>query len=455
MEREMLNIDRIDSPRMRRLLFIAALFALAFVAASWFRAGAAIRPSAQEMDKLNRFVQASNASDEAAKVLREARDNIKDGEWAKAEQRLRSIVTEYPTHKGTDAALYYLAFSLKKQSRFQEADRTLEQLIKDHPASSWVNDARAMRIEIAPRLKNNETINQGINEEDEELRLAALQSLFESNPDRAIKVALELLKPGARSSATLKEGAITLLADSESQEAAAAVLEVARSETDPRLRRKAVEMLGEVIAPGVVELLKELATKSSDRELARAAISALTEHEGPQSRTILIEIARNGSDNELRTIAISELGDIGDESTVDELAKLFEAEKNEEAREHIISALSEIESPRALAKITEIARSGATAEIRKSAISHIGDREDAQAADVLIQLYDAERDQEMKEEIISALGDMDNKRALKKLMDIVKSDAAARLKKRALAELGDSEDPEAAKFLEDLLRKNN
>ena len=274
----MLNSDKTDNPRMRRLLSTARVFALAFVAVfavSWLPAGAAIRPSAQEMEKLNRFVQASNASDEATKVFREARDNIKDGEWTKAEQRLRSIVVEYPTHKGTDAVLYYLAFSLKKQSRFQEADKTLEQLIRDHAASSWVNDARAMRIEIAPRLKNNETINQGINEEDEELKLVALQSLFQSNPERAIKIAVELLKPGSRSSATLKEGAITLLADSESQEAAAAVLEIARSETDPRLRRKAVEMLGEVKAPGVVELLRELVTKSTDRELARSALRSL------------------------------------------------------------------------------------------------------------------------------------------------------------------------------------
>jgi HEAT repeat protein len=454
----MLNNDNTDNPRMRRLLSAARVFALAFVAVfavSWLSAGAAIRPSAQEMEKLNRFVQASNASDEAAKIFREARDNIKDGEWAKAEQRLRSIVVQYPTDKGTDAALYYLAFSLKKQSRFQDADKTLEQLIKDYPVSSWVNDARAMRIEIAPRLKNNETINQGINEEDEELKLVALQSLFESNPERAIKIAVELLKPGSRSSATLKEGAITLLADSESQEADAAVLEIARSETDPRLRRKAVEMLGEVKAPGVAELLKELVTKSTDTELARSAMHALAEQRGPQSRITLIEIARSANDTELRTIAISELGDIGDDSIVDELVKLFEAEKNEEVREHIISALAEIESPRALAKIVEIARSGAAIEIRRTAISHIADREDGQAVESLIQLYDAERDQEIKEEIISALGDMENKRALKKLMEIVKSDATARLKRRAIEELSDSEDPEAVRFLEELLRKSN
>lgn len=458
MERLMLNSDKNENPCMRDLLSAARVFALAciaIVATAWLHTSAATRSSEQEIERLNRLVQASNSSDEAAKGFREARDFIKDQEWAKAEQKFRSLVREHPQHKDADAALYYLAYALHKQNRLQESDRILDQLIREHPKSSWVNDARAMRIEMAPRLKNNDAITQGIKEEDEELKLAALQSLFESSPDRALRVALDILKPGSRSSTTLKEGAIELLSDSESAEADAAVLEVARSETDPRLRRKAVEMLGQMERAGVIELLKELAIKSSDRELAHAAMRALAEHRGPQSRAVLIEIARNGSDADLRTIAISELSDGGDDSVVDELVKLFDAEKNEGVRSHIVSALSEIGTPRALAKIVEIAKSSTDVEIRRAAISALGDREDGQAVDILIQLYDTERDQEMKEEIISALGEMENKRALRKLMDIIKSDAPSQLKKRALAKLGESEDPEATKFLEDLLRKNN
>ncbi len=454
----MLNSDKNENTCMRNLLSAARVLALAFVAiiaCAWLHTSAATRSSEQEIERLNRLVQTSNSSDEATKIFREARDNIKDKEWAKAEQKFRSLVAEHPEHKDADAALYYLAYALHKQNRLQESDRILEQLIREHPGSSWVNDARAMRIEMAPRLKNNDTINQGINEEDEELKLAALQSLFESSPERAVRVAIDILKPGSRSSAALKEGAITLLADSESAEADAAVLEVARNESDPRLRRKAVEKLGEVGGPGVMELLKELATKSSDRELAHSAMRALAEHRGPQSRTVLIEIARSAGDSELRIIAISELGDLEDETAVEELVKLFDAEKNAEVREHIISALADAESPRALAKIAEIAKSSTDVEIRKRAISALGDREDGQAVETLIQLYDAEREQEIKEMIISALGDMENKRALRKLMEIIKSDAPSKLKRRALEALGGSEDPEATKFLEDLLRKNN
>jgi HEAT repeat protein len=430
---------------------LIALALAAVIAVSWFSA----RVEAQEFEKLNRFVQSSNSGDEASKAFREARDYIKDGEWAKAEQTFRPLVTKHPQHKDADAALYYLAFALKKQNRLPEADKTLEQLIAEHRSSSWINDARAMRIEMAPKLNNNDAIIQGIKEEDEEMKLVALQSLFESSPERAIKVATDILKPGSRSSITLKEGAIMLLADSERREAGVAVLEIARSETDSRLRRKAVEMLGEVKGPGVMELLKELVMKSSDRELVRAAISAISEHEGEPSRIILLELARSGADAELRSMAISELGDHNDKSTVDELIKLFEAEKNEAVRKHIISALADIDDALARAKIMELARSAADIEIRKTAISHIAEQEDEQAANALAQLYDAERNEEMKEEIIQALGEMENKRALRKLIEIIKSDAPLRLKQRAIEALGESDDAEAVKFIEELLKKGD
>src|ERR1041385_9418238 len=119
----------------------------AVIAVWWFD----VKAEAQGFEKLNAIAQASNSADEASKAFREARDYIKDGEWQKAEQTFRSLITKHPQHKDADAALYYLAFALKKQNRLPEADKTLEKLITEHPASSWINDARAMRIEMAPR----------------------------------------------------------------------------------------------------------------------------------------------------------------------------------------------------------------------------------------------------------------------------------------------------------------
>src|SRR5262245_39156748 len=133
----------------------------------------------QSLDKLNRFVQAQPPP-AAATAFREARELIKDGEWQKAEARFNRFIAEFPQDREVAAALYWLAFSLKQQSKLPAADAVLTRMIEQYPASTWINDARALRVEMAPRLKNSQVIEQGVTEANEEIRLSALQSLFEA-----------------------------------------------------------------------------------------------------------------------------------------------------------------------------------------------------------------------------------------------------------------------------------
>jgi TolA-binding protein len=148
------------------------------------------RAAGQSLEQLNRFVQ-SQAPSAAATAFREARDLIKDGEWGKAEVRFNRFIAEFPKDREVAPALYWLAFSLKQQNKFPAADATLTRLIEQYPASTWVSDARAMRLEMAPRLKNSQVIEQGVSEANEEIRLAALQSLFEARkPGRNVRCRL-------------------------------------------------------------------------------------------------------------------------------------------------------------------------------------------------------------------------------------------------------------------------
>src|SRR5215510_15213072 len=78
----------------------------------------------QDLDRLNQFIQSQVSSDAATKVFSEARNLIKDGEWAKAEQSFKSFINDYPQDKDIAAATYWLAFALKQQKKFQDADNT-------------------------------------------------------------------------------------------------------------------------------------------------------------------------------------------------------------------------------------------------------------------------------------------------------------------------------------------
>jgi HEAT repeat protein len=375
--------------------------------------------SGQDLDRLNQFIQSQGSSDAAIKAFGEARNMIKDGEWARAEQSFSRFIADYPQDKDIAAATYWLALALKQQNKFQDADRTLTQLMEKFPGSSWVTDAKVLQLEIAHKL-GVRYLEQRVREENEEIKLAALQSLFQAKPDRGVAIAAEILKPGSGASRLMKEGAIALLTDCETKEAVALLISTLRNETDYELRKKIVRALGIHDDDSVVDPLKSLVTQSNDKEIARLAMRALSEHQSPRAKAFLVEIAHSNADEEMRVIAIRRLGEY---DQLDELLKLFASNKNKSIRDAIIYELGEMNHPRAL--------------------------------DSLIQLYDVEKDENTKEIMLRALGESEEKKALRKLMDIVRRDPSLQLKKKALAVIGESDDPEAVKFLEELLKKNN
>src|SRR5262249_17428090 len=110
--------------------------------------------SAQSLEKLNRFVQSAKALDAATQIFAQGRDLLQEREYAKAAERFQRFINEYPRHKDVDAALYWLAYSLAKTERFAEADRQIERLIREHPKSNWMDDARALRVQIAGQVRD-------------------------------------------------------------------------------------------------------------------------------------------------------------------------------------------------------------------------------------------------------------------------------------------------------------
>ncbi len=85
-------------------------------------------------------------------VFRQGRDLIEKEDWADAAAKFEGYVTQYPKSKEADAALYWLAYALKQQRKFQAAGETLGRLVREFPRSAWVDDARAMEVEIAPQV---------------------------------------------------------------------------------------------------------------------------------------------------------------------------------------------------------------------------------------------------------------------------------------------------------------
>jgi HEAT repeat protein len=429
---------------------LSALLLLALTAAALFTLpgrGRTAHGFNQDLARLNQFVQSGDSP--ALLVFRQGRDLIEREDWAGAAAKFEGYVTQYPKSKEADAALYWLAYAQKQQRRFQSAEATLDRLLREFPRSAWADDARAMQVEIAPQT-GKRVEPEGL---DDDLKVVALQSLFQSDPARASAYVTEILRPNSRAGRELKQSAVNLLGQYGGTEAVAALLDIARTQTDPEVRGTAIFRLSHSDDERMIDELAKIYDAERDRDVKGQVLHAFARMDSPRAYAKLVEIARGGGDQELRQTAIHWLGQRRGAAAIDDLMSIYRADRNEEIRGAVLHALSQTRDPRARAAILEAARGGEDPETRARAIHALRQFSDDDATlEDLLRLYDAERDEEVKGGILHALSQSKHERALTKLMDVARTDASREMRKRAIHWLGQTRDPRALKFLQDLLR---
>ena len=494
----------------RSPLGLAALIILALSFAGVVRTRQAFSHD-QDVQKLNRFVQTPRSNPVAMRIFREGRDLIESQQWQEAAKKFDGFINEFPKDRDIDAALYWYAYALQKQGKKDEAATPLTRLIKNFPNSSWRREAEAMLVVIG----RGEAIQQALDKNNCEIKMLALQSLFEADEDRAINFVNEVLSSSSETCPGLKAAAVSLLGSHGGARATPILLNLARQAGDLKLRQTAIRRLGEQNGDTIADELVKIFDADKTEEIRAQILRALSEMNTPKAQAKLVEIARGNLEVELRRVAIRYLGEQHDDNSLDELIRLFDSERSPEVRSQIIRALSErdeqkaktklldiarrgetpelrmeairrisdrgkdsyddllqlynsesnpqikqslirayaeLNDPRALAKLLEIARAADSLDLRMYAIRRLGERNDEQTIDSLISLYDGEQDEQVKATLIRSFGESQQKKAVRKLIAIAKDSPSVELRKLAVRRLGESKDPEALKFLEDLLK---
>jgi outer membrane protein assembly factor BamD (BamD/ComL family) len=93
-----------------------------------------------------------SSSVEASRLIREANGQLRDGNPAAAARILDDAVRRFPDASGHDQALYDLARALVLSANggrdYRQASAHLDRLLREYPTSSYVSDARALRIAL-------------------------------------------------------------------------------------------------------------------------------------------------------------------------------------------------------------------------------------------------------------------------------------------------------------------
>ena len=227
-----------------------------------------------------------------------------------------------------DAALYWKAYAQNRAANREDALSTLSELKQLYPTSRWLGDAQALDVEV--RAQAGSPVNPGT-EADEEVKLIAINSLMQSDPNRAFP-ALQRVLQGS-SSVKVKERALFVLTQNSSPEARKLLGSVAANSSNPDLQMRAIRYVGMMGSDDARKELEGLYTRSTDEHVKRAILQSFMRS---GSRTFLLNAAKSEKNPELREEAVRQLALSGGQ---DELWQLYQSSTSIDEKKSILKSM--------------------------------------------------------------------------------------------------------------------
>jgi TolA-binding protein len=335
-----------------------------------------------------------------------------------------------------DGALYWKAYTLNKLGKRDEAIAAIGQLRTSFPSSHWLEDAKALEIEV--KQASGKPVAPEA-ESDEDLKLMALNGLAQTDPARAFPLLDKLLKgPG---SPKLKKRAVYVLAVNNSPQSQQLLEQIARGNSNPDLQVTAIQyMLSNKQFPNRNTVLFEIYSSTSDPAVKREIIGALrSNNDGAH----LMDIYKNEKDSSLKREAVGGLGDISGNA---DLWQLYQAETTSEGKLMMLDVMFNNGNTE---KLTEVARTDKDPKVRSRAIEVLSSYKALNLGDTLSNLYASEQDPQVKRTILSQLS---NRRNAKALVDVYHKETNFEMKKAILSHLGNMHTAEANELYMEILK---
>lgn len=360
---------------------------------------------------------------------------INEGRWSDAEPLLEQVMNL--KGRRADAALYWKAYVGNKEGRSAAAVEDCAHLRQNYPQSNWLKDCSALEIEIRGR-SGSPVAPQA--EQDEELRLLALNSLMQGGNTNALPILQQILE--GQHSERLKERALFVLAQDQSKQAKDLLGQIVRGEKDPNLQIKSIRLLAAAQGDASAELLAGIYGKSSDVAVKKAVLDAYLVMNEPEK---LAQAAQHESDPQLAHHAVNELGAMG---AVSRLSDIYKSTSSKEVKSSIINAYVASGSKGADA-LGAIAASEQDPELRRKAIRNMGVSGGSASFPTLLSIYAKNSDEETKKAVTDALfvaGDAHD------LVALARSEKDMSAKKNIVNKLAVMHDKEATDYMMELLK---
>src|SRR5207248_1463848 len=333
-----------------------------------------------------------------------------------------------------DEALYWQAYAQDKLGQDPQALRTIAQLRREYPRSQWIKDAGALEQEILRKQGKTVTPDQ---ESDCDLKLLAVNSLMNTDPDKAVPIIEKLLNNGSNSGqceGQVFKKALFVLSQSDSPRARELMLQMATGKLHPELQQEAIHSIG---VSGNHDLLVKIYSGSSNVEAKKSALHSLGISGGCSE---LLTLSSGEKDAQLVKEAIHSMGIAGCRTQIRDLYNIVTDPglKPDLLHSTIVSGDTELQEKAALtdtdpnlkteaikdlgisggssATLTKIYQNDQNRDVRNAVINALFIKGDAHS---LVELARKETNPELKRELVQKMSVMGNREATDYLMEIL------------------------------------
>jgi tetratricopeptide (TPR) repeat protein len=334
----------------------------------------------------------------------------------------------------SDGALYWKAYALNRLGRRDEALAALGALRRDYPNSHWLNDTQVLEAEV--RQGSGQAVSPA-QETNEDLKLMAINSLMNAEPDRALPLLEGLLK--GNSAPNVKDRALFVLTQNRSSRAQQILTDYARGAGNPDLQVRAIRYIGMSGTSDAQQQLATIYSGSNDAGVKKQVIQSLMISKG---RDPLFNLAKNEKDEDLRSEAIRQLGVM---RAVDQLGQLYASETSADIKSEIVRNLF---VAGASDKLLELVRNEKDPRVRSEAIRNLA-LSRSTSPEALAGLYSSDADPRARRELINGLfarGDA------KSMVDLARKESDPAMKKYIVERLAMMHSKEATDYMLELLK---
>lgn len=336
----------------------------------------------------------------------------------------------------TEGGLYWKAYTLNKLGRGADALAAIDQLRKGYPNSRWLDDAKALEVEV--KQSSGKAVSPE-GETDEDIKILALNGLMQSDPERALPQVENLLKTSH--SPKLKRQAIIVLGLNSSPRARQDLEQIARG-GNPDLQLDAIRYLARGKDSNAGQLFSEIYAASNDVNVKRAILSSYT---AARDKDRLVQIAKTEKNPDLRNYAIGALSEIDGQP---EIWQVYQSEATPEGKAALLAYMRENGNTD---KLVEVARTDKDPKVRQAAVRAIASQRAGNSGAALVSIYTADQDPQVKQAIVNSLAGARNGKAL---VDLARAEKDIKMKLRIVELLSGMAkySKEAQDYLQEILK---